>query len=219
MGSIVEGSVGKSRPAPFFVGEHPALDYLNTVASPGGETIEWIASGRDLLDWLVRTGLVPAAVAKRLRRTAEDGELDRIARRGRELREWFRGFVRRHAGRPLTPAAVRELGRLNRLLARGATYRQLEATPAPGGAPPTLSGYAVRWRFERRWGAAETLFQPVAEAMGDLACRADFRYVRRCERCTLWFLDVSRGHERRWCSMALCGNRAKAAAYRARARG
>jgi hypothetical protein len=41
-----------------------------------------------------------------------------------------------------------------------------------------------------------------------------------CEagNCSLWFLDVSKGHARRWCSMAICGNRAKAAAHRARAR-
>jgi hypothetical protein len=215
----VQGSVVRPRPAPFFVGEHVALDYLNTVASPWGEVIEWIGSGRDLLDWLVRARLVPGAVATRMRRAVADGELDGIARQGRELREWFRGFVLRHAARRLTPAGVRELGRLNRLLARGETYRQLEITPAPGEALLTPPGYAIQWQFERRWRTSETLLQPIAEAMGDLACRADFRYVRQCERCTLWFLDVSRGHGRRWCSMALCGNRAKAAAHRARARG
>ena len=48
----------------------------------------------------------------------------------------------------------------------------------------------------------------------------DFSLVRKCEGegCTLWFLDLSKAHARRWCSMAVCGNRAKAAAHRARAR-
>ncbi len=36
--------------------------------------------------------------------------------------------------------------------------------------------------------------------------------------CTHPFLDRSRGHRRRWCEMAGCGDRAKAAAYRARRR-
>jgi predicted RNA-binding Zn ribbon-like protein len=36
--------------------------------------------------------------------------------------------------------------------------------------------------------------------------------------CTHPFLDRSRGHRRRWCDMAGCGDRAKAAAYRARRR-
>jgi predicted RNA-binding Zn ribbon-like protein len=88
--------------------------------------------------------------------------------------------------------------------------------PAPGEALLTPPRSAIQWRFQRRWQTADTLLQPVAEEMGDLACGADFRYVRQCERCTLWFLDVSRGHRRRWCSMTLCGNRAKAAAHRAR---
>lgn len=53
----------------------------------------------------------------------------------------------------------------------------------------------------------------------DLVCHADFRLIRACEgtACTLMFLDRTKAHARRWCSMAVCGNRAKAAAHRARA--
>jgi predicted RNA-binding Zn ribbon-like protein len=210
-----ESDVG-SRPPPFFVGEHPALDFLNTVAAPWGGTIEWLGSGGDLLDWLARAGLVSAPVAQRFRRTARKGELDQVARRAREMREWLRDFVRQHAGRPLPPNAVLGLGRLNRLLAHDELYRQLEPMRNAGEAPATPPEPAAQWRWERRWRTTEALLQPFAEAIGELACRTDFRYVRQCERCTLWFLDVSKGHGRRWCSMAICGNRAKAAAHRAR---
>ena len=212
----MDGSAVTSRPAPFFLGEHPAMDFLNTVASPWGESIEWIGNGRDLLDWLERAGLVPGAVLKRFGRTAERKELDRLARQARALREWLRELVRKYATRPLAPGAVRELARLNQLLARDETYRQLEPARAARAKPQT--GSVVRWRSERRWRTAEALLEPIAEAIGDFLCQADFRYVRRCERCTLWFLDVSRGHGRRWCSMAVCGNRAKAANHRARGR-
>ncbi len=208
----------RSKPAPFFVGEHPALDFLNSIVEPSGGPIEWLESGRDLLDWLVRAELVSARMAERFRRTARDEELDTVARRARELREWFRDFVRRHAGRPLTPGAVGGLGRLNQLLARDQGYRQLEPIRAAGEAQRTPQGPVAQWRWERRWRTPEALSQPLAEAIGDFVTRADFRYVRRCERCTLWFLDVSKGHRRRWCSMAVCGNRAKAAAHRARMR-
>ncbi|NEJ40784.1 CGNR zinc finger domain-containing protein, partial [Rhizobium ruizarguesonis] len=34
--------------------------------------------------------------------------------------------------------------------------------------------------------------------------------------CTLFFLDTTKSHRRRWCSMALCGNRMKVAAFRSR---
>ena len=217
MGDAMDGSAVTSRPAPFFLGEHPAMDFLNTVASPWGESIEWIGNGRDLLDWLERAGLVPGAVVTRFGRTAKRKELDRVARQARALREWFRELVRSSAGRPLVPGAVRELARLNQLLARDETYRQLE--PAPAARAKSQTANVVQWRSERRWRTADALLEPVAEAIGDFLCRADFRYVRRCERCTLWFLDVSRGHGRRWCSMAVCGNRAKAANHRARGRG
>jgi predicted RNA-binding Zn ribbon-like protein len=55
--------------------------------------------------------------------------------------------------------------------------------------------------------------------MARLVCEEDFQYVKACEgdRCTLMFVDRTRGHARRWCSMSVCGNRAKQAAHRERA--
>ena len=199
---------------PFFVGEHPGLDSLNTVAAPAGETVEWIGTGEAFLDWLAEAKLVNGEAAGQLWRGTAGRRLDAVAGRARALREWFRRFVERRAGRPLAESAVRALAPLNRLLARDVAYAQLEAVAS--AAAGESAGPAVRWRWDRRWGRPELLLQPVAHAMGDLVCHADFRYVRRCDRCTLWFLDVSRGHGRRWCSMALCGNRTKAEAYRRR---
>ena len=36
--------------------------------------------------------------------------------------------------------------------------------------------------------------------------------IRRCQNpgCVLWFFDATRNGTRRWCSMEVCGNRAKA---------
>jgi predicted RNA-binding Zn ribbon-like protein len=175
--------------------------------------VEWIGSGEAFLSWLGEAELVSRDIAGR-EWPGGARRLDAVAGRARVLREWFRRFVERRAGRPLAAGAVRALAPLNQLLARDTAYAALEAVP--GAAGEASAGRAVRWRWERRWRRPEQLLQPVAHAMGDLVCHADFSYVRRCERCTLWFLDVSRGHQRRWCSMALCGNRAKAEAYRQR---
>ena len=70
----------------------------------------------------------------------------------------------------------------------------------------------------RRWESPGELLQPIDEAAADLVCHQDFRLIRACEgsACTLLFLDRTKAHTRRWCSMAVCGNRAKAAAHRAR---
>jgi predicted RNA-binding Zn ribbon-like protein len=108
---------------------------------------------------------------------------------------------------------------LNRLLAQDLLYRRI----VPIGSTPAAEGgdaQALEWRLERDLTAPAQLLMPLAEAIGDLVCHCDFRLVRICEnpRCTLIFYDRTKSHARRWCSMAVCGNRAKAAAHRARQR-
>ena len=70
----------------------------------------------------------------------------------------------------------------------------------------------------RRWRSPEALLLPIGEALARLVCTEDFSHVKACEgpACTLLFADHTRGHARRWCSMAICGNRAKQAAHRHR---
>ncbi|MDT0266766.1 CGNR zinc finger domain-containing protein [Streptomyces sp. DSM 44915] len=50
--------------------------------------------------------------------------------------------------------------------------------------------------------------------------RLDPTRIRGCanDSCLLHFFDTSQNRRRRWCSMALCGNRAKAARHYARGR-
>src|SRR6516164_3823516 len=208
------------RPAPFFIGDDLALDFLNSIAAPWGDEIEWLGSGRDLVAWLEQAHALPANVSAHFRAHVEPRALDAVALQARELREWFRTFVRNHAGKPLGRRAVRDLAPLNKLLERDATYRQIEmARPEDEGENDGAENRALCWQAKRRWRSPKALLLPIAEAIGDLVCQKDFTLVRRCEgpTCTLWFLDVSKAHARRWCSMAVCGNRAKAAAHRARA--
>ena len=200
------------RPQPFIVADDPALDFLNTVAAPWGAEIEWLGDGRDFLAWLERLGLVPPDVSRGFRQTAAPEALDDVAAQARDLREWFRQFVAKHAGRPIAPTALADLDRINRLLARDEAYGQIETRAAPGAS--------LHWRRHRRWRAPGDLLLPIAEAVGNAVCQADFERVKICENptCTLWFHDISKNHTRRWCTMAVCGNRAKAAAHRAKRR-
>jgi predicted RNA-binding Zn ribbon-like protein len=200
------------RPPPFFVGDHLALDFLNTIATPRDVPVEWLRDGRDLIDWLERAKMMPADVAARFRASKDRRALDGVAGKAREFRDWLRGFVIRHMGKPLTTGAAKALGPLNELLAGDAGYPVVEA--ADGG--PTF-----RLRRVRRWESPEELLHLVAEAAADLVCSADFRLIRACDGsvCSLLFLDRTKAHGRRWCSMAVCGNRAKAAAHRDRKSG
>lgn len=200
-----------NRPPAFLVGEHPALDFLNTTATPSGTRVEWLADGDDLIDWLGRTGLIEPGEAEKVAGFGT-GALDEVARRAREFRGWLRGFVVGRMGGPIDATAA-PVGPLNELLAGDESYRRVEADGGGAGGSPRLLVRRVR-----RWGDAGELLHPVADAAADLICRQDFRLVRACEgtACSLLFLDRTRARTRRWCSMAACGNRAKAAAFRTR---
>jgi predicted RNA-binding Zn ribbon-like protein len=194
------------RPPAFLVGDHPAIDFLNSLATPGGIATDWLADGTDLLSWLQQAALITPVQAARLK---DDPKLDHVATGARALREWLRAFVQRHAGKPLGAAAAAELGPLNLLLAEDRSYARV-----------TGEAEGLALRRLGRWDTPEALLQPLAAAIADLVCHADFRLIRTCEGqdCSLMFLDRTKAHARRWCSMALCGNRAKAAAHRARQR-
>src|SRR5215468_439142 len=103
------------RPPAMFVGDALGLDFLNSIATPVDTPVDWIESGEGLVVWIEQASLVPAKALAELRARALPGELDSVAAQARGLREWFRGFVRKRKGRPLTASDLRELGPLNRL--------------------------------------------------------------------------------------------------------
>ena len=202
--------MGQRLPA-IFVGDALGLDFLNSIATPVDTPIDWIDDGDGLLSWLEQAQLVPADALKSVRMQALPGELDAVADQARSLREWFRGFVRRHKGRPLNAKCLVQLEPLNRLLERDESFHRIVAAPKSEKRP-------LRFEAVRRWRTPEALLVPIGEALAQLVCTEDFSDVKACEgpACTLLFADHTRGRTRRWCSMALCGNRAKQAAHRQR---
>jgi predicted RNA-binding Zn ribbon-like protein len=194
-----------------FIADSPGLDFLNSIAAPVDTVVDWLDSGDGLLRWLAQAKLVPADFLDELKARAMPGELDRVADQARALREWFRGFARKHMGRPLTPRALQELGPLNRLLERDEAFSQISRHQNSDGVHLELLTI-------RRWRSPEALLLPIGEALAKFVCEADFATVKACEghACTLVFADHTRRRARRWCSMAVCGNRAKQAAHRSR---
>ena len=200
-----------NRPPPMFLAEALGLDFLNSIATPVDTQVEWIANGADLLAWLDAAKIVPPEVLEELRASAGPGELDALAAQARSLREWFRAFVVEHKGKKISARALQSLDPVNRVLARDEGFSQIVVEGAEGN---------LNYKPMRRWRSPEALLIPIAEAMASLICKEDFTYVKACEgpACTLLFLDKTRSHARRWCSMAICGNRAKQAAHRERAK-
>jgi predicted RNA-binding Zn ribbon-like protein len=201
-----------SPPVPaIFVADAVGLDFLNSVATPVDVPVDWIDGGAGLLAWLDQARLVPRATLDAIRDRAMPGELDNVAAQARDLREWFRAFVREHKGRPLTPAVLPELDPLNLLLERDTKYTRVVARGHEAGSRLELAPL-------RRWRSPESLLEPIGDALAALLVEEDFSHLKACEgpACTLLFVDHTRAHTRRWCSMEICGNRAKQAAHRNR---
>ncbi len=194
-----------SLPPPIFLGSHPALDFLNTRATPDGQVIDWIADGEAFLAWY-RASPFAAAGSAILNAATETRRFDDVAAAARRFRERVRAELSDAAAAPGSAALRAEL---NRVLAMGEYHDQLVSTP------PRVA--LVR---HYRLTTKAQLLVPVAEAVAALLVDEDLQRVRVCEGagCSLWFLDRTKSATRRYCSAVTCGNRAKVAAFRDRQR-
>jgi predicted RNA-binding Zn ribbon-like protein len=197
------------KPPAIFITDSAGLNFLNSLATPLDTEIDWISDGEGLLMWLEQAQLVPADILDTMRKQAKPGEIDRVAAQARSLREWFRTFVREHKGRPLKASDLADLEPLNRLLARDEGFGHL-VTHRRGKATK------IELQRTRRWRSPVSLLLPIGEALAKLLAEEDFSDVKACEgaSCTLMFADRTRGRSRRWCSMEICGNRAKQLTHR-----
>ncbi|MCD2195394.1 CGNR zinc finger domain-containing protein [Actinomycetospora endophytica] len=185
-----------------FLGGDVALDFVNTVLVDGGAPVDRLPAPADLAGWVAASGLgeefgVPDRIAPTVHATA-------IALRG-ALKAGFDAVV---TGEPVPDEAVASL---NAVLRTG-----------PGSELRGLPGDDLRLRPAVDLTAdATALPWLLADAGARLLVGDRARLLRRCanhDTCVLMFLDTSRSHTRRWCSMDLCGNRSKVAAHGARAR-
>jgi len=206
-----------TRPPAMFLAGDPSLDFLNSIGTPVDKVVEWLADGQDLMSWLEQAGLVPPEAAATIRANCLPGELDAVAAQARVLREWFRSFVLAHRSHSLTRHSLHELEPLNRILERDDAYGAIVARSVDAAAAGSAAS-ALEWRTLRRWRTPDSLLLPIAHAIANFLTSEDLSRVKSCEKspCTLFFLDRTRGLARRWCSMTVCGNRAKQALFRAR---
>jgi predicted RNA-binding Zn ribbon-like protein len=204
----------KHRPTPdsdwrdgfLFVGNHLALDFLNTRPVQNGEPMELLSDFGALLRWFQAADLLSAREVASLRQQwGESARAQHVVEAIRELRERLRKEVlARERGGTVHPAAI---GELNHLMTEHPMLTRLKATG--------ITSITELWFDPRR---PEDLFAPVAHSAAMLFAHVDRNRVRKCGQCVLHFYDTSKKGTRRWCSMQLCGNRLKVAAYAARRR-
>jgi predicted RNA-binding Zn ribbon-like protein len=203
-------------PLPDPVAGHPALDFCNTRAGWGTPTPkEYLSGPRALRLWVAEAGLSATTLAAAADTEADtdsdtDGDRDdqlgrRALQRALRLRE---ALYRAALGR--ADGADWELLSLEAIAARAAS--RLE--PGPDG---------VRWRLLSGPGRPGAAHDPTLSALHAVAAIAEDLLVSPLAGCVAacpgvgcgWlFADPRR--RRRWCSMAVCGNRAKARRFAAR---
>jgi predicted RNA-binding Zn ribbon-like protein len=179
-----------------FLASDPSLDFLNTEWPTASGKEDFFETDEDVFSWLRQAGLASDGVQE----VRPTGALLRAAR---ALRSVLRTLVEsRKAGK------VPDFSDLNAFLVAAQSHPQLVWTKSKSIAIQTV----------RAADTAEQILAPVALKAAELFSSADFRRVRRCgERtCVHWFLDTTRPGQRRWCSMATCGNRLKVRTYRQR---
>jgi predicted RNA-binding Zn ribbon-like protein len=189
-----------------FLGNHLALDFLNTRPVQNEEAIELLPDFDALLRWFQAAGVLSPREAASLRQQwGGSVRAEHVVEAMRELREKLREEVlARERGGTIHRATT---DKLNHLMADRPMLTRLEASGR---------GCSTELWFEPR--QPEDLFAPLAHSAATLFADVDRNRVRKCRQCVLHFYDTSKKGTRCWCSMQLCGNRIKVAAYAERKR-
>lgn len=182
-----------------FVRPDLCLDFANTRYWRGTDSpIEELHELGDVLVWIAARGIDEAAVVDAWREQPDTASA-RAFEAALDLREALYRIFSAAAVSTAPPEADLEM--LNQALAGTPARTRLRHTPA---------GYA--WEVTELKPTVPNLLAPVLWSAGDLLGSARLARVRRCanDKCLYLFADDSRNGTRRWCSMSMCGNRAKA---------
>jgi predicted RNA-binding Zn ribbon-like protein len=188
------------------VGNNLSADFVNTAVSfdHAGGTLR---SAGDVVDFLETTGTLEKEEARRVRaQLTTSAAAARFLSSALELRTAALaafGAIEGHE-----PLADDSLAVINARLAAGAGFERL-----------VVYGGAYRLERQHLRDKPSIALVPIARDVARLLATPDCP-VRKCagEDCVRHFYDDSRTGRRRWCEMAICGNRAKAAAFEKRKR-
>lgn len=189
-----------------FVGNQLALDFLNTRPVQNGKPSELLPDFSALLRWFQAADLLSSREVGSLQRQwAGSASARRTTEAMRQLREKLREEILAWERSGSVQHSTQD--QLNMLMAQHTMRTRLSRDG---------KSYATELWFEPR--QPEDLFAPLAHSAATLFATVDPKRVRKCAQCVLHFHDISKKGTRRWCSMQVCGNRLKVAAYAARRR-
>ena len=191
--------------SPFvFVGERLWLDFVN--CEHGLRRYDALRDFESMVRWLEAAAVLDAERAGGIRRRAQQQPAGASVALldGRRVRAALRALAERG---PMSERIRNDgLIEINRVLGRSAGTRRVDLRP---------DGTFIR-SFVPVGDAFAGLVIPVVESAADALILGELSRVRRCAdpRCQRVFFDNTKNGRRRWCDMATCGNRAKAARHR-----
>lgn len=194
---LPDGRVLSGQPYWYWLGGRPAMDFVNTRRERWRRDVECLLSVDEVVTWLVRAGLL----AQPMRAPAS------VLAEARELREAIDAGVRAAVARQAPDAAAVTL--IDDWLTLGGSRPALV---------PGLDGQPVLAERARAQSPRRALGMVAYDAARMLGIPAERARVRICssDTCSARFYDRSPAGARRWCSMARCGNQAKARRFRER---
>jgi predicted RNA-binding Zn ribbon-like protein len=190
-----------------FVANRPILDFLNTKPILADGPTELLPDADALERWLIASEIVTAPKTKSLLRGWRNSPgaaafLEELI----EFRERLRSAVMRIESGSLPSESF--LAAVNSLLLQHPLHTSLNRKDGKIVREPL---------FEPR--KPSDFWAPIVDAAADLLSETETSRLRKCESCVVHFFDTSKKGSRRWCSMNICGNRQKVAAYQRRNRG
>lgn len=179
------------------VGGHLVLDFMNTCGGAGKvRDVERLVDWQDAIGWATASGVVDPADS-RLIEKARSGS-GHLLKELTGLRETMHAVFSAIAGGVPPPETARL--RLERDIVKAMSH----STMCFKGQAP------VHWTVCPEKAGSALIKDRLAIAASELLSQPVLANVRECAACSWLFLDLSRSRSRRWCSMATCGNRAKA---------
>lgn len=191
-----------------FVGNQLALDFLNTKPILESEPQELLTNAAALQRWLIASGIVTSQKNRALVRAWRDSRQgEAFVQKLIAFRERLRAAVLRLEAGSLPGDAF--LAELDMLLKKHPQRTSLSKK----GSKVVLDVFFEPQKPEDVWA-------PIVAATAKLLSEVEPSRIRKCESdsCIVHFYDISKKGSRRWCSMNICGNKLKVAAYQRRRR-
>jgi predicted RNA-binding Zn ribbon-like protein len=200
-----KGVMNMSETNPYMmVGERLCMDFINTVSwrESAEKRRDWFTSYAKLVEWCIHAEVLTGQQAKSLliKSKEKPSEAGDVLKQAIEMREVmyqiFKDISKETSPHP------RDLERFNEYVSR--FYQSMQVI---------LEKDHYTLKFKNTGKTLDTMLPPILQSAVDiLVSKNDLERIKQCEGdpCGWLFFDTSRNRSRRWCSMADCGNRAKA---------